>query len=75
MSHYPIFYAELVTLIFHNCVAVYESWVTISRSSQCSTTGVTKAVVYAILFVHIKEPLLLIGKSSPCVGSMFPLII
>ena len=23
--------------------------------------------------VHIKEPLLLIGKSSPCVGSGFPL--
>ena len=23
--------------------------------------------------VHIKEPLLLIGKSSPCVGSRFPL--
>ena len=30
-------------------------------------TGVTKAVVYAILcgMVHLKEPLLLIGKSSP----------
>ena len=39
-----------------------------SRSSQCSTTGVTKAVVYAILFV-----LLLIGKSSPYGGSGFPL--
>ena len=25
--------------------------------------------------VHIKEPLLLIGKSSPCVGSMFPLLL
>ena len=25
--------------------------------------------------VHIKEPLLLIGKSNPCDGSMFPLTI
>ena len=57
------------------------SWGThwaISRSSQCPMTGVTKAVVYVILFVgfmHIKEPLLLIGKSSPCGGSGFPLTI
>ena len=38
-------------------------------------TGVTKAVVCAILsgMVHIKEPLLLIEKSSPCGGSGFPL--
>ena len=38
----------------------------ISRSSQCSTTGVTKAVVCVILcgMVHNKEPLLLIRKSS-----------
>ena len=31
-----------------------------SRSSQCSTTGVTKAVVCGM--VHIKEPMLLIDK-------------
>ena len=39
-----------------------------------STTGVTKAVVCVILsgMMHIKEPLLLIGKSSPCGGSRFP---
>ena len=36
------------------------------------TTGVTKAVVCVILSVHIKEPLLLIGKSSLCGGSGFP---
>ena len=39
------------------------------------TTGVTKSVVCAILscgMVHIKEPLLLIGKSSLCGGSRFP---
>ena len=38
-------------------------------------TGVSKAVVCAILcgMVHIKEPLLLIGKSSPCGDSGFPL--
>ena len=47
---------------------------TISRSSQCSTTGVTKAVVCIILsgLVHIKEPLLLIDKSSLCGNSGFP---
>ena len=72
------------------------------HSSQCSTTGVTKAVVCAFMvdpsnyfsfqpvlhdwcykgrgtcypvcgIVHIKEPLLLIGKSSPYGGSRFPL--
>ena len=37
-------------------------------------TGVTKAVVCAILFgmVHIKEPLLLIVNSSLYGGSRFP---
>ena len=47
-----------------------------SRSSQSSTTGVTKAVECAILSVgwcNIKEPLLLVGKSSSCGGSGFPL--
>ena len=41
-------------------------------SSQCSTTGVTKAVVCAILSVGwciLKEPLLLIDKSSLCGSS------
>ena len=32
------------------------------RSSQCSSTGITKAVVCEM--VHIKEPLLVIGKYS-----------
>ena len=43
-----------------------------SHSSQCSMTGVTKAVVCANLsgVVHIKEPLLLIRKTSLC-GSEF----
>ena len=36
-------------------------------------TGVTKAVVCVILSVHIKEALLLIGKSSLCGGSGFSL--
>ena len=47
-----------------------------SGSSQCSTTGVTKDMVCAILsrMVHIKEPLLLLIKSNPsCGGSVFPL--
>ena len=39
--------------------------------------SVTKAVICAILcgMVHIKEPLLLIGKSSLCGGSGFPLLL
>ena len=43
--------------------------------ASAHTTGVPNAVVCAILSVgvmHIKEPLLLIGKSSPCGGSGFP---
>ena len=35
----------------------------VSCSSQCSTTGITKAVV-CVTLMHIKESLLLIGKSS-----------
>ena len=42
-------------------------------------TGVTKAMVCAILcvggMVHVKDPLLLIGKNSPCGGSGFPFTI
>ena len=48
------------------------TYITISHSSQCSMTGVTKAVVFVCYsicgMVHIKEPLLLIGKSSSCSG-------
>ena len=49
----------------------------ISCSSQCSTTGVTKAVVCDILvcgMMYIKESLLLIDKSSPCGSSEFALL-
>ena len=55
------------------------SWWThwaISRSSQCCTTGATKGcgMCYPVCeIVHIKEPLLLIWKSSPCGSSGFPL--
>ena len=51
----------------------------ISRSSQCSTTGIRKAVVCAMLsvqykrMVHIKEPLLHIGNISQFGSSGFPL--
>ena len=48
--------------------------VAISRSSQCSTTGVTgSGMCYPVCgMVHIKDPLPLIGKSSLCGGSGFP---
>ena len=36
-----------------------------SRSSQCSTTGMCYPVCRT---VHIKDPLLLIGKCNPCSG-------
>ena len=65
----------LVRAFAHGAMGrINPSWA-ISRSSQCSTTGVTKAVVCVILsgMMHIKEPLLLIGKSSPSGGSGFPL--
>ena len=43
----------------------------ISCSSQCSTTGC--GMWYPVCgMVHIKEPLMLIGKSSLCGGSRFP---
>ena len=48
-----------------------------NRSGQCSTAGVTKAEVCVILpfcwMMHIKEQLLLIGKSSSCGGKRFSL--
>ena len=47
----------------------------ISRSSQCSTTGGNKGcgMCYPVCgMVHIKEPLLLIGKNSLCGSSGFP---
>ena len=55
------------------CVCIY----VLPFNSLCWNTGVTKVVVCAIPYVgvvHIKHPLLLIGKSSPCSGSSgFPL--
>ena len=42
----------------------------ISRSSQCSTTGV--AMCYSVCrMMHIKEPLLLIGKVAPVAAAGF----
>ena len=45
--------------------------------TQCPTTGVTgHGMCYPVLgMVHIKEPFLLIGKSSSCDGSRFPLLL
>ena len=48
----------------------------IYRSSHYTTTGLTKAVVCVILsgMMHIKEPLLLIGKSSHVAAAAFILL-
>ena len=68
----------LVVRASTHCVAghwINPAWWThwdISRSSQWSTTRITKIVVCTIL--HINHSLLLIRKSSPCSGtSGFPL--
>ena len=47
----------------------------IDRSSQCSTTDNKGwGMCYPVCgMVHIKEPLMLIGKTSLCGGSGFPL--
>ena len=48
----------------------------ISRSSHCSTTAITgSGMCYSVyVMVHIKDILLLLGKSCPCCGgSGFPL--
>ena len=48
---------------------------TISRSSQCSTTGVTKVVVCFILWDDAyKRTLAANLKSNPCGRSGFPLL-
>ena len=70
-------YSSVVRAFAHGAIGrrIDPSWWThwaISRSSQCSTTGVTKAVVCVI--IHIKI-LLLIGKRSPCGDSGFPLLL
>ena len=47
------------------------SWWThcaISNSSQCSTTGTTKAVLCANLMIYIKDPLMPIEKGNPIGG-------
>ena len=47
---------------------------TLSHYSQCSMTGITKAMCYPISgMMHIQEPSLLLGKNSACGGSGFPL--
>ena len=50
----------------------------ISRSSQCSHDWCNKGhgMCYPVCgMMHIKEPLLLIGKSSLCGSSRFPLLL
>ena len=44
----------------------------IDPSSQSSVTKVVRGMCYPVCeMVHIKEPLLLLGKSSPCGSSGF----
>ena len=44
-----------------------------SHVCQCSTTGIAKAMVCAILSVGwcIRDPLVLVGKTSPCFSVLF----
>ena len=76
--HIVILQTDVVCIDFRTgarCSSVVRAFAhgAISRSRQCTTTGVTKAVVCVCRILHIKEPLRLIGKSSPCGGSRFPL--
>ena len=70
---YPSIHSN-IHIPIHSSVSIHSF---ISRSSQCSTTGVTKAMVCIILsgMMHTKEPLLLIRKSSPCGSSGLPLLL
>ena len=73
------FKISLVTVISTSLRLLMVRWVVGSiphgGPSHCSTTGVTCHGIFCSVWgmVHIKEPLLLIGKSSPCGGSWFPL--
>ena len=40
--------------------------------SEVITSPCNRKHIFFISMIHIKEPLLLIGKSSPCGGSGFP---
>ena len=62
--------SSVVRAFAHGTMGRWTYWA-ISRSSQCSTTDVTGCNPVCGI-VHIKEPLLLIGKSSPCGSSGFP---
>ena len=54
-------------------VDAFSVWA-ISHFNQWSTTGPSKVVVFPVCVqVHIKDPLLLIGKSNLCGDSRFPL--
>ena len=74
--------SSVVRMFAHDAMGrqIDPSWWThwaISRSSQCSTTGNKGCgMCYPVYgMMHIKEPLLLIGRSSPCDGSGFPLLL
>ena len=55
--------ARLMICVVTDKAPFFHFFLSISCYSQCSTTGVTKAMVCVILsgMVHIKEPLLLIS--------------
>ena len=57
----------------HTLVAVVVV-VIVGPSSCSSSSSNSSGMCYSVCgMVHIKEPLLLIEKSSPCGGSRFPL--
>ena len=62
----PVYCVVLIIVKLTVIQATETDLLPISRSSQCTETGVTKAVVCAILsgIMHKKEPLLLIRMSA-----------
>ena len=72
-----VFHVFMVRAFAHGaiCRRIDPSWGGPIEIFLVPASGLTKAVVCIIVcgMMHIKEPLLLIGKSSPCGGSGFPL--
>ena len=63
---------SLIYIAIETNYNIYNNFI-LTSSNQWSTTGLSKVVVCSVYGkVHIKDPLLLIEKSSLCGGSGFP---
>ena len=68
------FMTAVITYLSNNTLNTFFNKKGLTNKIELTPTGVTKDMVYPVCgMMHIKEPLLLIGKSSICGGSGFPL--